>query len=182
MKAGAAAAVAALALAVLGTASFVLLTMPSMPERVATHFGSGNLANAWMTRDGYRLYMLIFAVGLPLLVALAIGVVPRWIPGAVDIPNPDYWLRGERLGTALAYLARQACWLGALLSLLGAGVHACIMAANFAQPPRLPALPFVVMLSGFFLALLWWMFSVFRFFSRSGPGLRDRARRAAVRP
>ena len=171
-------AVSLLALAVLATAAFVVWTVPAMPERVATHFGAGNLANAWMSREGYRIYMLAFAVAFPLLIALAVGGLPRLFPGAADIPNRDYWLAGERRSAALAYLGRQACRLGALAALLGAGVHACIIAANLAQAPRLPPLPFVALLSVFFLALLSWMFSVYRFFARPGRGRPARARRA----
>lgn len=168
-----------LLLAVLATAAFVLLTVPGMPEQVATHFGTGNLANAWMTREGYRIYMLAFGVAFPLLIALAVGVLPRLFPAAANIPNREYWLGGERRTVALAYLGRQACRLGALVALLGAGVHACIIVAHFKQPPRLPALPFVAMLSSFFLALLWWMLSVYRFFARAGDGRRARARQAS---
>ena len=165
-----------LALTVIASAAFVLYTVPALPDRVASHFGIGNWPDAWMTREGYRFYMLSFATALPVVIALAVAGLPRVFPGSANIPNREYWLGGKRRSEALAYLAQQACWLGTLLALLGAGVHASILRAHVMQPAELPAVPFIALLCSFFLALLWWMFSVFRFFSRTGAARRRRAR------
>jgi hypothetical protein len=165
-----------LALTLVGGAAFVLYTLPALPDRIATHFGADNMPNAWMTRDGYRLYMLSFASAFPLLITLAVAGLPRLFPGSANIPNRDYWLGGERRGEALGFLAERSCWLGVLIGLLGDGVHTTIVLAHNAQPVELPALPFIALLCSFFLALLWWMFSVFRFFSRTGGARRRRAR------
>ena len=48
-------------------ASFVISTTTSLPDRVASHFGAGGHANGYMTREGYRWFMLFFTVGFPAL-------------------------------------------------------------------------------------------------------------------
>ena len=61
----------ALCLAVATT--FIVTTTGALPERVASHFGPGNAANGFMTRSGYLVFMLAFAVVLPVFVAAMIG-------------------------------------------------------------------------------------------------------------
>ena len=66
--------------ALVATAAFVLATTPGLPDRVGTHFGPGGGADGWMTRDGYRLYMLAFVLlFVPFIVAM-VGVLPRALP------------------------------------------------------------------------------------------------------
>ena len=49
----------ALLLIVVG--AFIVATTGQLPDRVASHFGAGNLANGWMTRGGYLAFMLALA-------------------------------------------------------------------------------------------------------------------------
>ena len=119
-------------------AAFIVATTGKLPDRVASHFGAGNVPNGWMTRDGYLAFMLAFAVVLPAIVVAGVGLVPHVSPRRINIPHRDYWLAPERRTATLSALASHACWLGSLIAVFLAGMHYTILEANAAAPPRLP--------------------------------------------
>jgi uncharacterized membrane protein len=162
MRASCGAFVALLALA----AAFLLATVGNLPDRVPTHFGAGGVPDAWMTRDGYRLFMLAFKLGLPMLVVLAVGLAPRLAPRLVNLPHRNHWLAPERRDDSLAFLGRQACRLGGMMVLLAAGVHALILRASRLNPPRLEEGLLLAMLGAFLVALAVWIVAMFRRFPR----------------
>jgi uncharacterized membrane protein len=150
--------------ALVGTAAFVLATTPGLPDRVGTHFGPGGAADGWMTRDGYRLYMLAFVLlFVPFIVAM-VGVLPRVFPRFVNLPNRDYWLAPERREATFAFLAGHACGFGVLTLALLAGVHWLLLDANRASSPHLATAPFVALLATFLVLLAVWMVALFRRF------------------
>ena len=150
--------------ALVATAAFILLTTPGLPGRVGTHFGPGGGADGWMTRDGYRLYMLAFVVlFVPFIVAM-VGVLPRLFPRAVNLPDREYWLAPERRETTFAFLTSHACGFGVLTLALLAGVHWLLLDANRASPPHLATVPFVALLGTFLALLAVWMIALFRRF------------------
>ena len=52
-------------------AAFIVATSGNLPERVASHFARGGLANGWMPREAYVSFILGAAVLVPfVLVAL----------------------------------------------------------------------------------------------------------------
>ncbi len=87
-------------------------TSARLPERVATHFGRGGLANGWMTHDGYLVFILALTVVLPAFVVAMVGVLPRVAGSQAGISNRNYWLAPERRAATLSTLASLACWLG----------------------------------------------------------------------
>jgi serine/threonine-protein kinase len=152
--------------AMAGTVAFVLATTPALPDRVATHFGPGGVADGWMTRDGYRLYMLAFAIGFVGFIVAMVGVLPRLFPAAVNVPNRAYWLAPERRTASAAYLLAHACLLGVLLEAMIAGVHALLLEANAASPPRLATGAFLALLAAFLALVLVWIVALLRRFRR----------------
>ncbi len=154
--------------ALIGGAAIVLLaTTGALPDRIPTHFGAGGVPNAWMTRGGYTTFMLAFTVGLPVLMVAAIGVLPRFAPRLVSLPNRDHWLAPERRDDSLAFLGRHACGLGCLMVLLAMGVHGLIVRASRATPPRLEEGLLLWMLAAFLVALVVWIIAIHRRFPRS---------------
>ncbi len=142
-------------------AAFIVATTGQLPDRVASHFGAGNLPNGWMTRDGYLVFMLAFAVLLPAIVAAGVGVVPYLSPRRVNIPHRDYWLAPERRAATFSSLVSSACWLGCLIAVFVAGAHYAILEANAAAPPRLPADLFWTLMIGFLAGLGLWIGALF---------------------
>jgi hypothetical protein len=147
-----------------GAAAFVLATSGALPERVATHFGAAGQPNAYMTQAGYRLYMLVMTLGFPALMVVAISWLPRRFPHLTNIPRRDYWMAPERREQALALLARRALWLGCALVLFACAVHWLLLRAHAATPPRLPTVPFLVLLAVFLAFVGAWALALYRAF------------------
>jgi len=157
-------------LLLIGWTGFLVATVGAFPDHVASHFGWAGQADAWMTREGYLTWMLAFGVVFPVLVTAMVGLLPRAWPGLafVNLPNRDYWFAPERRADSLAYLGRHACWLGCLIVLMIAGVHALILRAHEAAPPTLPLAPFVALLIGFLVGVGAWILVLYRRFHRPG--------------
>jgi hypothetical protein len=145
------------AAALFAAAWFVTTTTAGLGDPVATHFGPGNFANGWMSRDGYRTFMLVFTVLLPVLVVGTVGWLPRMMPARVSLPNPGYWLAAERRAATLDDIAARACILGCAIAAFVGGVHALVLEANAAVPPRLPGDGFAVLLVAFLAAFALWL-------------------------
>ncbi len=154
----------ALGVLLVAAVGYIVATTGSLPATVATHFDGNGRPNGWMTRDGYRVFMLAFTVGLPLFVAAAVGWLPRRFPRAVNIPSREHWFAPERRDAALAYLARHGCLLGCLMVLFSVAIHALILDAHAASPPRLASDRLLWMLAAFLIGITAWAFALFRRF------------------
>ncbi len=132
-------------------------TTDQLPAQIASHFGAGGVPNGWMSRSFYLLFMLAFAVILPIVVVLSMGALPRWKPGAINLPNRAYWLDPVRREATLNYLAAHACWLGSLMVIFITAIHFLLIEANATQPPRLPFQAFITVLVTFVVAMGLWM-------------------------
>jgi len=148
------------------TAAMIAATSSGLPDPVATHFGGGGRANGWMSRDGYVVFMLCFALGVPLFLVLTIGGLPRAMPRLVNLPNREYWLSGERQKESLDYLLEHAYRLGSVTLLFALGVHLLVLDANAAQPPRLASGLLVGLMALFFAALGLWALALMRRFRK----------------
>jgi uncharacterized membrane protein len=153
-------------LAMLATAAFVVATVDALPERIATHFGAAGVPDGWMMRAGYRRFMLVFIIALPLAIVALIGWLPRVRPRWINIPNREHWLAPARLDDTAADLLTRACWLGVLMEAFIAAIHYALLQANAASPPRLPTPLFLAMLVGFLAALGVWIALIYRRFRR----------------
>ncbi|MFO1324029.1 MAG: DUF1648 domain-containing protein [Burkholderiales bacterium] len=145
----------------------VYATTGTLPERVATHFGRGGLANGWMTRDGYLVFMLAFTTLVPLFVVAMTGLIPRMATSQGMVANREYWLAPPRREDTLAWLASHACWLGLTLSVFLGAVHLLVLEANARVPARLDEAYLFALLGVLVVAVLAWAI-----------GLRTRFRKA----
>ena len=141
-------------------------TVVLLPDFVATHFAGGGRPNGWMTREGYRTFMLLFVTLLPLFMAVMAGGLPRLFPDATNIPNRHYWMAPERREAALDFLTAHACWLGCLMVVFILGIHVLLLQANHSTPVRLPERPFFMMLGGFAVGMAVWIVVLIRRFRR----------------
>ena len=143
------------ALLVLGPA-IIWATTGTLPDRVATHFGHDGLANGWMTRDGYRSFMLALGTLVPVFVVVMAGLAPRFANRAMKVPNPGYWLAPERRAETMARMLSHACWLGSAMLVFFTGMHLLLLRANATAPPRLPETAFVAMIVALLIVLVVW--------------------------
>jgi hypothetical protein len=144
-------------LLLLAADGFIVATTGQLGDRVATHFDHGNLANGWMSRDGYLLFTLTFSTVLPAFVVATVGWLPRIAARSVNIPNRDYWLSPVRRAATLDSIAARAFLLGSLLAVFIAGIHALILKANATLPAQLPARLFWMLLIAFLALFLTWI-------------------------
>lgn len=143
-------------LLVLGPA-LMWATSGALPDRVATHFGHDGLANGWMSRDGYRAFMLALGTLVPLFVVVMAGFAPRFAGRALKVPDPGYWLAPERRAETMSRMLSHACWLGSAMLVFFAGMHLLLVRANATAPPRLPESAFVAMIVALVIVLLVWI-------------------------
>jgi uncharacterized membrane protein len=149
-------------------AVLISATVGQLPAQIASHFGASGAPNGWMDRNGYRLFMLAFAVGIPLLVVLSMTLLPGRMLNGINIPNRDYWLAPDRREATLRYIATHAYWLGSLLVIFIAAIHLLLIEANRTQPPHLPGALFGTILATFLAAMGVWMVTIIMHFRHKG--------------
>ena len=140
-----------------GASMYIVATTGALPDNVASHFGPGNAANGFMTRDGYLVFMLFFALVLPLFLAAVIGLLPRMVPNSINLPNREYWLDPKRREATLNALSAHGAWLGSMVALFTAALHYVLLVANASSPPRLPADLFGMLIVGFLILIALWI-------------------------
>jgi uncharacterized membrane protein len=149
-------------------AIIITTTTGQLPEQVASHFGGSGAANGSMSRSGYLVFMLAIAIGVPLVVALMVGTLPRMMVKAINIPNREFWLADPRREGTLRFLSAHACWLGSLLVVFTTRIHLLLLAANATQPPRLPGTMFVTLLAAFLVGMAIWIVALHVRFRNKG--------------
>jgi uncharacterized membrane protein len=149
-------------------AAVIVSTSGTLPDRVATHFGAGGLANGFMSRDGYIAFMLAFAVLLPIFVAAMTGMVPRMIGNTRHIQHYNYWFAPARHDASVARLGSHACLAGCLLVLFVGGLHFVILDANAQTPARMAESTFFVMMALFLVGIAVWIARFRCMFRRPG--------------
>ena len=135
----------------------VWMTTATLPMRVATHFASGGMANGWMSRDGYALFMIVMVTVLPLVVVSFTGLIPRFAVSQIARRKRDYWLSPQRRDETLAWLASHACAMGVLIILFLAGIHFVTIEANRRTPPRLDESTMLAVVIAFVVLLAIWI-------------------------
>lgn len=153
--------------ALLLVSTFLTLnSVGDLPERVATHFNTNGVADAWSNRDQYRFFILLLLVGLPSLLVWLVAGLPRYTNGKGQIPNWEYWFAQERRHSTARFLIAHACWLGCLTVAVVYGIHISILRANTTTPPGLAIDRLFTMLVVYLCGLIWWTATFLRHFQR----------------
>ena len=143
------------------------VTTDQLPAQIASHFAAGGAANGWMSRRGYLLFMLVFAVVIPLSIVFGMSLLPRVSDKAINLPNRDHWLGPAQREATFKFLTAHACWLGSLMIVFITGIHFLLIAANTTQPPHLPTQPFITLLVAFLVGIGIWAATLVRRFRRT---------------
>lgn len=126
-------------LAILATATilFVYITSASLPGVLATHFDARGEPNAFMSRDGYRLFMTFMILFVPFMIAVLPRLIgARW-PQLLNIPNRGYWLAPERRAATLVSVYSLTTLPAAATIGLMCFVHWLVMDAHKSASPQL---------------------------------------------
>lgn len=102
-----------ISLAIVATAAsliHVFWFLPSLPDRVATHFGNGGQPDGFMSKTAYAILMTAILIGIPIFLAIT-GYLTRWLPDSmINLPHKTYWLHPDRREDSLRK-TESFCWL-----------------------------------------------------------------------
>jgi uncharacterized membrane protein len=138
----------------------------NLPDNVAVHFNAKNDADAWVSRDQYRVLILLALIGLPVFLVWVMAWLPRLTGGKGQIPDHEYWFASERRVATEQFLFAHACWLGAITVATIYGIHVALQRANAVTPATLAIDQLSTMLLIFICGLAWWIASFLRHFRR----------------
>ncbi|MEO8353307.1 MAG: DUF1648 domain-containing protein [Chthoniobacteraceae bacterium] len=147
-------------------AAYVTMTMNEAPVRLATHFDADGEPNDWMTRGGYRAFILGFGFGVPALMVALFWIIAKLGGRGLNVPNKDYWLAPERRESALAFIRRHGVWIACIQVGFFAALHHLTLAANALEPPRLPAPELIAIVACFLGGTGLWVIVLLRRFGR----------------
>ena len=122
------------------------------------------VADGWTSREEYRLFMLLFLIGLPSLLVWLMAGLPRLTNGKGQIPNCEYWFAQERRHKTERFLISHACWLGIMTIAIVYGIHVSIERANAVIPPVLAMDRFIAMVVIYLVGLAWWLYAFLNHF------------------
>ena len=138
---------------VVAAVAIVVGTSSSLPESVATHFGSGGHANGFMTRTGYQLFYGSLIILMTVVVYVATAWLPARNPTLVNVPNRAYWLDPARREAALRAIRTFGVALAIALVVLLVAIHLLILEAHERTPATLDEGTFFGVLGGFVVVL-----------------------------
>ena len=118
-------------------AALIVVTCPTLPERLATHFGASGQPNGWMSRSGNALAIYLTAVALAGLIVGIMYAVRFFPPRVINLPARDYWLASERREETYRFLLRQGLWFACMEIAFMAGLYWLVTQANLVTPARL---------------------------------------------
>lgn len=160
-----------LTLGVLAAAAIavVFVTSAGLPDVLATHFNARGEPNAFMSRDGYRMFMAFMIVFVPFMIAGLPRLIGRRWPRLLNIPNREHWIAPERLSEALGTVYRLTAWPAAVTIALMVYVHWLVMDAHAADPPRLDSRLLLVGIAAFVAFTIAWTVAFYVRFRRPPP-------------
>jgi uncharacterized membrane protein len=153
------------ALLLFGSAT-IYATSKQLPARVASHFDAAGLANGFMPRGDYLLFMLVLTLGVPLLVVVVSVVAPRIAPGTLKIPARDYWLAPERRDDTYATVATSGFVTASIIAGFLIALHFLVLSANSQTPPRLDNMLMWGLIALLIVSLLTWQWFCWRRFHK----------------
>jgi len=153
-----------LSLLLLFGSATIYATSGQLPARVASHFDAAGLANGFMPRGDYLLFMLVLTLGVPLLVAFVSVVVPRIAPATLKLPARDYWLAPERRDQTYATLSTAGFVMASIIACFLIALHFLVLSANGQTPPRLDNVLMWALIALLIVSLLTWQWFCWRRF------------------
>ncbi len=160
-----------LAVLLVGTL-IVLATLAPLSSAVGTHPGLQGQAQDYPARLGYGAFLLVLMLTVPALILGAFWWLPARAPRLLSIPHADYWLAPERSARTREFLIDHGSRMGMLTVLLVAGMHLIVFMAHAVVPPRLPVLPFAVLMFLYCTGLSLWLMRFYKEFRLPGEGNR----------
>jgi uncharacterized membrane protein len=142
----------------------VLVSLAVLPDRVATHFGRGGLADSWMSKTTHAAIFILIELPLFVLFYWSGSLLDSFNPKFVNLPNRDYWLSGANLPRAKVLFGDLMARFGVVVFLFLLIVDALVLEANFRDPVRLNETFFLPAFLAFMAYTVFWCVQLVRAF------------------
>ena len=144
--------------------ALMLISLVVLPARVATHFGSGGMANGWAPNHVNAILM----TGLDILIFCAIYFSPRSVrwrtAKLMNLPNKEYWLSPANLPLTTEKLQGFVWQFGVAIFLFFLVLGVLTIQANLAKPVRLNLRLFFAAFGCFLTYIIVWTIKYYRAF------------------
>lgn len=112
------------------------LLWSELPETMASHFGMRGHANAFMSKQGFFLFMLVVGGGSVAMLFASPQLLRILPPELINLPYRDYWLADDvRREIAIERITGLLGWMGAITTVLLAVALELALRANLHQAP-----------------------------------------------
>jgi hypothetical protein len=158
-------ALIALALVLSVAAADVAYYYPRLPERIATHFGPSGDGDRWENKADSLSEAVRWGWFPPLVIVgsgLLSGLLIRYWPGAVSLPNKNYWTAPEHRTYAALLILGMHLWFLVLLLAFILGVTHLTFVANLSPAPRIDNGRTLLLVAGFLAAIVAWLVVLIR--------------------
>ena len=133
-----------------------------MPEPMAVHFGPEGAADGWSSKTEYISIAAVVLVMNLLIFGAGPWVVKFGKIRKLALPNRSHWLSGEHIGEFYVYFREKMAWFGIGNIVFGVVVNQMVFSANSLPVPMLDSRLFLVFLTGYFVFVIIWLFTLFR--------------------
>jgi uncharacterized membrane protein len=140
--------------------ALVALTLRRLPDPMAVHFDAGGNPNGWGGHGSYLGILTLIGLVLPLGIVALVSRLSATHPETLNVPGKEYWFHPARRVEGIRRVTEQMWWLACLMLAFAMAIHVLLLAANAVVPPHLPTAPFILLLAGFLLGLVWWVRSL----------------------
>jgi hypothetical protein len=147
--------------------AYVWWSSLALPDVVASHFGTGGVADGFVPRADYVRLMVVLLVGVPTVLVVFTYRTIGNLDARINLPNAAYWLAPERRAATVSFLRAALLWFAVLLVVFLCDAHHLVVRANESHPVRLPQAGFVGGLVLFLVGLAVWMAAVYARFRRA---------------
>jgi uncharacterized membrane protein len=136
--------------------TYIISSAALLPATVASHFNGSGAANGFMSQKGHTVFMLVFAVGIPLLVVGSLSITLHLAADRINIPNREYWLLPQNKPATVRFLQGHVAYLGMIISSFVAYIQWLLIKANSVRPPQLSNSLFLAGMGTFLAVMLMW--------------------------
>ncbi|HEX3856600.1 MAG TPA: DUF1648 domain-containing protein [Verrucomicrobiae bacterium] len=151
----------------IGYVIFISCTVPLLPPRVASHFDINGQPNGWMSRSSAAIFQGVIGLVLSLIIVAGFYAARFASEQKINMPRRDFWFAPERRGETCAYLLRQGLWLASMEIGLQCVVWYQLVESNDMKIPHLSSFGFLAALGVFGIAMITWIFKLFRHFAKA---------------
>lgn len=129
---------------------FLVESLPLFPVRMASHFGSGGVADGWMSRLTFA--QSLWKAGTLIALAVCLFQCVRWIPSKWITHSSEEELNQQRKN--LDHFLYWMVWMACLGLVALSGINYLTLLANRQNPPVLPHLGLGIWISSLLVGVV----------------------------